>query len=115
MMGSLKEELRAADSSVSVHTISPGMVLTGAPSPCTPGASRKCPFPAALTANVGMYMRICRGGWSPGLSARCRAAPEWGNHSEQTGVQHLVRAARDGELSFTHASEFVAPSEAWAC
>lgn len=31
MMGSLKEELRAADSSVSVHTISPGMVLTGAP------------------------------------------------------------------------------------
>lgn len=30
MMGSLKAELQAADSSVSVHTISPGMVLTGA-------------------------------------------------------------------------------------
>lgn len=29
MMGSLKAELQAAGSSVSVHTISPGMVLTG--------------------------------------------------------------------------------------
>jgi hypothetical protein len=29
MMGSLKQELRAVDSSVNVHTISPGMVLTG--------------------------------------------------------------------------------------
>ena len=42
MMGSLKEELRAADSSVSVHTISPGMVLTGAPF-----ILHACPVPAA--------------------------------------------------------------------
>ena len=33
MMGSLKAELGQTDSLVSVHTISPGMVLTGA-HPC---------------------------------------------------------------------------------
>lgn len=39
MMGSLKAELQAAGSSVSVHTISPGMVLTGAFLQCNPCAA----------------------------------------------------------------------------